>query len=146
MTSLEKALDKATFDLLEVLGFAHEMIGRGVFMPENNIKLNQDWRAFSISSVICYARPFKKSYDLQHLEEDLTENLSDEDLQRHKNFIDKRDQLVAHGDGKLFEIEGHGGTSRTLHSDPVYLDEMEVNSLIQLTSIILKRIDELKNT
>lgn len=136
----EKALGKATFDFLETLGHINLLVKQGTFGPSPDAEETLKWQAFSIAALICYSRPFLRSYYLDSFKMELVSRLSsDEKTVSHQKFIDRRNQLLAHSDGNKFEIQimNANKNAMSLHSDDKYLNKDEAEELRLLTSELL---------
>lgn len=143
----QKALAKATFDFLETLGHIDLLKKFGLFAPSSNTEQTRQWQAFSIAALICYCRPFLKSYELESLKDALESNLaSDVQKSAHKKFLDRRSQLIAHSDGGGFEIQVVNGNKNalSLHSQDKYLNKEEAEELRLLASDMLSTVGILR--
>lgn len=145
----EKALGKATFDFLETLGHINLLVKQGTFGPSAHAEETLKWQAFSIATLICYSRPFLKSYCLDSFKTELLSSLSsDEKRASHEKFIDRRNKLLAHSDGDKFEIQIRNASrgAMSLHSDDKYLNRDEAEELRLLTSELLSAVTALRHT
>lgn len=139
----QKALAKAKFDFLETLGHINLLNKFGLFGPVTDANLTLQWQALSIAALICYSRPFLKSYKLESLKGMLEANLSDESKKNsHQKFLNRRNQLIAHSDGDGFEIQVLKGNPNalSLHAPQKYLNREEAEDLRLLASDMLKTV------
>lgn len=143
----EKTLGKATFDFLETLGHINLLAKQGTFGPHAHAEETLKWQAFSIAALICYSRPFLRSYGLDSFKTELVSRLSsDEQKHSHQKFIDRRNQLLAHSDGNRFEIQIRNAnrSAMSLHSDDKYLNKDEAEELRLLTSEMLNAVTAMR--
>ncbi len=143
----QKALAKATFDFLETLGHIDLLRKFDLFSPSSNTEQTRQWQAFSIAALICYARPFLKSYGLENLKNALEDSItSDAEKRAHKKFLDRRSQLIAHSDDSGFEIQVVNGNKNalSLHSQDKYLNKEEADELWLLASNMLRTVGILR--
>jgi len=118
-----------------------------IFEPKQNTEETRQWQAFSIAALICYARPFLKSYGLPELKNNLLENLSTQRKLSHNKFMYRRDTLIAHGDDKGFEIQIHNinKNAMSLHSQDKYLNKDDTEELRLLASEMLTKVTNIRN-
>jgi hypothetical protein len=143
----QKAQGKATFDFLETLGHLDLLNKFGLFEASNNTEQTRQWQALSIAALICYSRPFLKSYKLESLKEALEGSLtSDSKKSAHQKFLARRNQLIAHSDGDGFEIQVVNGNPNalSLHAQQKYLDKDEAEELRLLASDMLRTVGLLR--
>lgn len=90
------------FDALEATQFLNRLIALGPVRTDEGDAIGEARRAFTISSILAYARPFTKNHGAPEtaarIKIEEVANVTSDQLEIHRRLMERRDRALAHSD------------------------------------------------